>query len=224
MRILIIEGNQIIQESLVTYLRAGSFAVDATCCGDHGSRLARMNDYDLIILDYCPKNKHGKEVLQEIRAHGKVFPILVLACENETSCKVSMLNAGADDYLTKPFSMSELDARIRALLRRPPVIHPEIFILGNIQIDCRKQTIWDGTKTIYLTRKEFSLLEYLVRNKGYVVSRGMIMEHVWDQESDPFSNTIEAHIGNLRRKLGTSGHSLIHTVPGRGYKIATPVS
>lgn len=219
MRILIIEDDAMIQNSLATHLRAACFAVDTADTGDRGSVLARMNDYDLILLDYQLPNKDGKQILTEIRASGKTVPVLMLTVRFETGDKVEILNAGADDYLTKPFSMSELDARIRALLRRPKTITAEIITIGDMIIDSQKQTVRCGGKPIYLTRKEFGLLEYLARNEGYVISRGMIMEHVWDQDSDPFSNTIEAHILNLRKKLGRLGHQLIHTVPGRGYKV-----
>jgi DNA-binding response OmpR family regulator len=137
------------------------------------------------------------------------------------SDKVEMLTSGVDDYLIKPFSLDELHARIKAVLRRPPVIKNPVIIAADMTIDSDKQSVLRGNKSIYLTRKEFALLEYLALNRGRVVSRGQIMEHVWDLGSDPFSNTIEAHVLNLRKKLGVRKQKLIHTVPGRGYKFDT---
>jgi DNA-binding response OmpR family regulator len=147
-------------------------------------------------------------------------PIILLSVTASTEEKINLLNCGADDYLTKPFSFKELLARIRALLRRPRSIESDILEIGDLRIDVARQKVTRGGKEIYLTRKEFSLMEYLMRHRSMVVSRGMIMEHVWNADSDPFSNTIEAHILNLRKKIDQGfGGKLIHTVPGRGYKI-----
>lgn len=217
MRILVVEDNPVIQEALVLQLRAACFAVDTTDCGEKGSFLARTNDYDLVILDYMLPKKDGRTICKEIRSSGKTMPIIMLTVRQDVEDKVDLLDQGADDYIGKPFSFDELHARIKALLRRPREIQPHIIMIGDITIDSNKQLVLRGKREIYLTRKEFSLLEYLAQHRGNVVSRGMIMEHVWDQNSDPFSNTIEAHILNLRKKLG-SKKPLIHTVPGRGYR------
>ncbi len=221
MRLLIIEDDPDVRAALVDGLKATSYAVDATECGEKGSHLARSNDYDLIILDYVLPKKDGFRVCRDIREAKKSTPILMLTVRGTVDEKVSMLDAGADDYLTKPFSFEELLARIKALLRRPQEIKHSVMIAADLTIDTDKQLVLRGNKTIYLTRKEFTLLEYLARNKGRVVSRGQIMEHVWDMGSDPFSNTIEAHVLNLRKKLGTKKPKLIHTVPGRGYRFDT---
>ncbi len=221
MRVLLIEDDAHIRDIVAQHLRDISFAVDTTDDGERGSTLARLNDYDVIISDYMLPKKDAKQIIEEVRGHKKTTPILVLTVRSETTDKVEILDAGADDYLTKPFSLNELEARVRALLRRPKILQANIITIGDITIDTRRQIVMCGKKSIYLTRKEFSLLEYLARNQGSVVSRGMIMEHVWDQESDPFSNTIEAHILNLRKKLGRSHQKIIHTVPGRGYKLDT---
>lgn len=217
MRILVVEDNPVIQEALVLQLRAACFAVDTTDCGEKGSFLARTNDYDLVILDYMLPKKDGRTICKEIRSSGKTMPIIMLTVRQDVEDKVDLLDQGADDYIGKPFSFDELHARIKALLRRPREIQPHIIMIGDVTIDSNKQLVLRGKREIYLTRKEFSLLEYLAQHRGNVVSRGMIMEHVWDQNSDPFSNTIEAHILNLRKKLG-SKKPLIHTVPGRGYR------
>lgn len=222
MRILIIEDNAEIRKLIKVGLEAESFAVDTAEDGEKGSFTARTNDYDLVILDYILPKKHGDQVCKEIRKAGKKMPILLLSVEKETSDKVTLLESGADDYMTKPFSFEELIARIRTLLRRPQNIQEETFEIGNIKLNSRTQEVKRGKNDVYLTRKEFSLLEFLLRHKGQTVSRGMIMEHVWDLDGNPFSSTIETHIFNLRKKIEErkSGR-LIHNVPGRGYKIAT---
>jgi len=219
MRLLLIEDEKGIVNFLKPSLEAECFAVDVAPDGARGEYLALTNDYDLIILDNILPQKSGREVCEALRNKGKSVPILMLSVKSETTSKVDLLNAGADDYMTKPFSLSELLARIRALLRRPKALEGERFALGDILVDGKKHLVKRGEHEIYLTRKEFMLLEYLLRNHGSVVSRGMIMEHVWDMNADPFSNTIESHIRSLRRKLETPRHKFIQTIPGRGYKI-----
>jgi DNA-binding response OmpR family regulator len=221
MRILIIEDSKEITNFLKLSLEGEQFVVDVAEDGERGSFWARTNDYDLIILDNILPKKTGLEVCEEIRKSGKTMPIIVLSVRSETLTKIQLLNAGADDYLIKPFSFEELLARIRALLRRPKVIESEILQVDDLTLDTKKCLVKRGKKEeIYLTRKEFMLLEYLLKNSGSVLSRGMIMEHVWDMNVDPFSNTIESHILSLRRKIDSPGRKkLIHTVSGRGYKI-----
>ncbi len=221
MRILIVEDDTDIRVALAANLKAASYAVDIAEDGEKGSYLARANDYDLVILDYILPKRDGYRICRDIRESQKAMPILMLSVKGTIDDKVDLLDAGADDYLPKPFSFEELNARVKALLRRPREIKNPIIIAGDMTIDSDKQSVTRGNKGIYLTRKEFALLEYLARNKGRVVSRGQIMEHVWDMGSDPFSNTIEAHILNLRKKLGVRKQKLIHTVPGRGYKFDT---
>lgn len=221
MRILLVEDSKEIIKFLKPSLEAEFFAVDVAEDGEKGSSLGRTNDYDLIILDNILPIKTGITVCEEIRKKGKTTPIIVLSVRSETTTKVELLNAGADDYLVKPFSFDELLARIRALLRRPKKIEGDIIAINDLVLDTKKCTVMRGKKNVRLTRKEFMLLEYLLRNKDSVLSRGMIMEHVWDMSADPFSNTIESHILSLRRKLFFPGKKkLIQTVPGRGYKIS----
>lgn len=220
MRILVVDDEKEIRESLKASLQAESFVVDVATNGEEGSYLARTHEYDAIILDNVMPKKSGFEVCQDIRKAGKDTPIIVLSVQSEVEDKVDLINEGADDYLTKPFAYRELQSRLRALLRRPKQILKQILAIDDLELDTTKQKVKRGRKDIYLTRKEFALMEYLMRNCGAVVSRGMLMEHVWNDDIDPFSNTIEAHILNLRKKIdaGTK-RKLIHTVPGRGYKI-----
>ena len=220
MRILIVEDEKEIRNFLKKSLESECFVVDTAEDGERGSYLARTNDYDLITLDNIMPKKSGVEVCREIRKDGKNAPILILSVKSETTTKVDLLNAGADDYLTKPFSLDELIARIKALLRRPQEVENELLKIDDLTIDTAKQIVKRGNKEIYLTRKEFTLLKYLLKNKSFVLSRNMIMEHVWDMSADPFSNTIESHILSLRKKID-HGHKtkLIQTIPGRGYKI-----
>lgn len=220
MHILVVEDEQEISDFLRVTLEAECFAVDTAFDGETGSHLARTNNYDLIILDNILPKKEGREACKEIRATGKTTPIIMLSVKSETVTKVDLLNAGADDYMTKPFSLEELLARMRALLRRPKEIEEEIFSIGDLVVDIKRHTVRRENKEIYLTRKEFILLSYLLQNAGAAMSRGMIMEHVWNMDIDPFSNTIESHILSLRKKVDAKfNKKLIKTVPGIGYKI-----
>lgn len=221
MRILIVEDDKNIANLLKTNIRAECFTVDVAHDGEKGEFMALTNEYDLVLLDNMLPKKNGMEICQGIRKK-KNTPIIILSVQSEVFDKVELLNAGADDYIAKPFSFDELMARIKAVLRRPSKIEKEILKIGDIQIDLKNQTAERNKKEIYLTRKEFMLLALLAKNKGTIVSRGMIMEHVWNIDADPFSNTIETHIGTLRKKLRPNQRSkkqFIVTVPGRGYKI-----
>ncbi len=222
MRILIIEDDPEIVTMLSSYLEMACFAVDSCSDGIQGSFLARTNDYDIVILDYMLPGKDGLRICHEIRESGKTMPLLMVTVRSEIADKVELLNKGVDDYVTKPFSFDEIMARINALLRRPKRIEAPVIHVGNITIDAARQRVMRGNREIYLTRKEYSLLEYLARNEGHVISRGTIMEHVWDMESDPFSNTIESHIFNLRKKMKSNktNSDFIKTVPGRGYMLS----
>ncbi|MBX2866770.1 response regulator transcription factor [Candidatus Kaiserbacteria bacterium] len=220
MRILIVEDEEKIASFLKESLEAEYFAVDVAEDGERGAYLACINEYDLIILDNMLPKKEGIEVLREIREKEINTPVLVLSVRSEAPKKVDLLNAGADDYLTKPFAFSELLARMHALLRRPKGIEEEVLTAGDIALDVPRGIVTKKEKELHLTRKEFMLLRYLLQNKGIVLSRSMILEHVWDMEVDAFSNTIESHILSLRKKLGDTGKNrFIQTVQGRGYKI-----
>jgi len=220
MKILAVEDEKKIADFLKKSLKEEGFVVDIAEDGEQGVYMARINQYDMIILDNLLPKKNGLEVCKELREKGKTMPILMLSVKSDTNTKVELLNAGADDYLSKPFSFEELLARIHALLRRQKPITKEVLRIGNIVLDTKRCIVTIDKKRVHLTHKEFALLEYLMRNKGIVLSRGMIMEHVWDMNADPFSNTIESHIRSLRRKIDDcKKNKLIHTVSGRGYKI-----
>jgi len=223
MKILLVEDEQELADSLKHNLEAECYAVDWAPDGEKGSFMARTNEYDVIILDYIMPKKDGAQVCEEIRKDGKDTPIIMLTVKSELSAKINLFNLGADDYLTKPFSYEELLARLKAILRRPKKIQNEVITIGDIAIDPANQEVKNKKtdKTIYLTRREFMLFEYLARHKGSIVSRGSLMEHVWDMNADPFSNTIESHILNVRRKLEKlTTKKLIETIPSRGYKIS----
>ncbi len=220
MRILVIEDDKDVADFLVASLKSELFSVDLAGDGEAGSYMARTNDYDLIILDYGLPKKDGKEVCQEVRTAGKTVPIIMLTVQSDLPDKVEMLNLGVDDYITKPFFFDELLARARAVMRRPKQIQSDTLELDDLKVDTIRYRVYRGDKEVILTRKEFQLLEYLLRNRENVVSRGMIMEHVWDKHGDIFSNTIETHILNLRKKIENEGkRRLVHTVPGRGYRV-----
>lgn len=220
MNILIVEDNKDILDFLKTSLTEEGFVVDTMEDGELGLERAKSGAHDLIILDNVLPKKNGQEICAELRKCGFNIPIIMLSVNADIDTKVELLNCGADDYVAKPFSFSELLARVRALLRRPEIIKSQILKIGDLAVDTINHTVKKGNKEIALTRKEFSLLEYFTRNQGKVLSRAEILEHVWDMNADPFTNTIETHIFNLRKKLGrNNGKELIHTISGIGYKI-----
>jgi DNA-binding response OmpR family regulator len=220
MRILAVEDDRQIADFLKTNLKKENYSVDLAEDGEKGLFLALTNEYDLIILDIGLPKKDGYEVCRELRRSGKTLPVIILSAESEINTKINLLDAGADDFINKPYSFEELLARIRALLRRPKPIEQDILQIDDLSLDTKNFIIKRAEKEIHLTPKEFSLLEYLMRNKGTVVSRGKILEHIYDMSADPFSNSIEMHIANLRRKIALpNSRELIHTLPGRGYKV-----
>lgn len=221
MKILIVEDEKEIRDFYKKSLEAECFTVETAEDGEQGARIALLKDFDLIILDNNMPKKTGLVVCEEIRKAGKDVPIIVVSVKTESTTKVDLLNAGADDYLTKPFSLDELLARMKALLRRPGKIESEILKIDDLIIDTKRHLVKRGEDEIYLTRKEFALLNYFVRNQEVLLSRSMLMEHVWDMSVDPFSNTIESHILSLRKKIDLPGRNkLIQTVPGRGYRLS----
>lgn len=222
MRVLVVEDNRGIRDFLKKNLEAEYFAVDAAEDGERGAYLGRVNDYDIVILDYMLPKKTGLEVCREIRQSKKPARIIMLSVNSETATKVNLLQTGADDYMTKPFSFAELVARMRALLRRPAQIQDDVLTTGDMILDRHRHEVTCGNHLVRLTRKEFCLLELLMLTPGHVVSRGVIMEHVWDANADLFSNTIESHVSSLRHKLSAAGkQQFIETVPGAGYKVRT---
>lgn len=217
MKILLVEDNHDIRETLRENLESELFTVDCVDNGESGSYMARTNYYDLIVMDYMMPRKNGLQACKEIRQSNKNAPIIMISVCDKIPEKIALLEAGADDYLQKPFSFSELLARIRAVTRRPPSYNTSSLSIDDVDLDITRQCVIRKGRKIYLTRKEFMLLECFARNRGRVVSRGYINESVWHNDSNPFSNTIEAHIRNLRKKLDGGKTKLIRTVPGRGY-------
>ncbi len=220
MNILIIDDNKDIIDFLKPNLKAQGFVVDTAEDGEKGLYKCQINDYDVVVLDMNLPKKDGLQICAEIRKSKNPTPIIMLSVRSEIGIKANLINAGADDYLTKPFSFEELMARIRALLRRPHAIMGEVLNIEGIVLDSNSRTIICDGKKIHVTPKEFHLLEYLMRNRGKVLSRMAILEHVWDTDADLFTNTIETHIASLRKKLKQKNkRDLIHTVSSAGYKI-----
>lgn len=221
MRILVVEDDLDVRDFLKMGLEEKCYSVDTTADGERGAFLAKTHQYDLIILDHVLPNKEGLKVCREIRDAGITTPVIMLTVQTGLKSKVDALNAGADDYITKPFAFEELLARIQAIGRRASNVPNAILKVGDLLLDRSKQKVLRGKKEIQLTRKEFSLLEFLMERTGSIISRGTLLEHVWNKDGDPFSNTVEAHILNLRKKVEAGRKKrLIHNVPGRGYKIS----
>lgn len=219
MKILIIEDDKNIAASLAAFLKSQGAVFDIAEDGERGLFLALINTYDLILLDYNLPKISGQEIIGKLRADGKITPIIMLTVRSELEDKIKILEIGADDYLIKPFSLRELWARIKAILRRPSELVDQKLSCKNLEIDPDSFIVKKNGHNLRLRTKEFALLEYLLKNKGRVVSRQDIMEHVWDENGDPFSNTIEVHMMNLRRKLETKREKYIFTIPNRGYKL-----
>jgi DNA-binding response OmpR family regulator len=221
MKILIIEDDKEIANFIKKGLETELLKVEIASDGERGSLLARSGHYALIILDYILPIKNGAEVLKEIRAEGINIPILMLTVKAEIESKKKIFSLGADDYLSKPFLFDELLLHVKALLKRPLKINNSFSRLDDLTINHDSKIVKRGKKEIYLTRKEFMLLEYLMENKGKIVSRTQILDYVWNYDSDPFSNSIETHIASLRKKINLNkSRDLIHTFTGRGYKLS----
>ena len=219
MRCLLIEDENKVADFVARGLRAERFAVDVARDGESGWELARANDYDLVILDLMLPKLSGTEVLSRIRRQNATVPILILTARDATSEKVRHFEAGADDYLTKPFAFAELLVRIKSLLRRGPVARENVLRVGNLELDRLTQQVKRDGKRLDLTSKEYSLLEYLMNHPARVFSRTMIIEHVWDYQFDPHTNIVEARMCRLRDKVDRPfDRKLIHTVRGVGYR------
>lgn len=220
MKILIIEDDRNTADMIRLGLTSEGYIVEVAGDGSEGLFLAKSFACDLVILDYSLPKRNGIEVCQELRRTGISTPVLFLSVEDDTDMKASALDSGADDYMTKPFTFKELFARIRALTRRPREIAKQTMELGDLVIDMEKKLAYRAGSLIPLTRKEYNLLEFMVRNSGSVLSRALLIEHVWSADSNPFSNTVEAHIRNLRKKINAKHRpDLISNIPGRGYII-----
>lgn len=221
MRLLIIEDEESIARVLKKALEREAFAVDYLTNGETALRRLEMNsrDYDLVILDLMLPGKSGLEICRELRAQKISIPILVLTARNDLNDKVAALEFGADDYLTKPFSIQELVARIRAILRRPTEQLPNQLQVGDLVLDTGTHQVTRAGQTIDLTVKEFALLEYLMRNPNQVISRNQIVDHLWGYDFVSASNIVDVHIKNLRKKISNRQHHLLETIRGLGYRI-----
>lgn len=221
MRILIVEDEHRIAKAIKEGLEQESYAVDVCYDGEDGYNTATAGDYDLIIMDIMMPVMNGYEVVKKLRKDGLHLPVLMLTAKDQTRDIVAGLDHGADDYLAKPFSFDVLLARIRALLRRPPKSTTNVLQANDLTLDTENHEVKRAGKPIGLSSKEYALLEYLLRNKGKVLSKNNIIAHVWSFDADILPNTVEVFIAYLRNKIDKpfKGPGLIQTVRGFGYKI-----
>src|SRR6202790_5110182 len=218
MRILLVEDEPKVSGFVERGLTAERYAVDVVADGRDGLEMAQTYPYDLIILDLMLPKLEGKEVLQRIRRTNACAPIMILTARDGVDEKVGLFEGGADDYLTKPFAFAELLVRAKALLRRGPVNRASTVVVGDLELDRLTQQFKRAGKHIELTAKEHSLLEYLMLNAGRVLSRNMIIEHVWDQSFDGITNIVDVYVGHLRAKVDDPyEYKMIRTVRGAGY-------
>lgn len=224
MRVLLVEDDSRVARFVARALREQAYAVDVVVNGDDALYQVAINTYDAVILDVMIPGRDGFEVCRELRSSKTSIPVLMLTARDAVEDRITGLDIGADDYLTKPFEVGELLARLRALLRRGGELRPATIEIADLQLDTRGQQARRGGRLITLTTKEYALLEYLARNAGRVIGREEISEHVWDETFDPFSNLIEVYINRLRRKVDESFNMpLIHTKRGAGYVLQAPV-
>ena len=222
MRILVVEDEQKVASFIRRGLEAEHHHVDVAHDGDAGLTRALEEDYDLVILDVMLPRRDGLSVLRELRARRRAVPVLLLTARASVADKVAGLDYGADDYLTKPFEVAELLARIRALLRRGAGAPPALAV-ADLRLDPATRQVTRAGRTIELTAREHALLEYFLRNPGRVLSRAMIAQHVWGVSFDTFTNVIDVYVNYLRRKIDADFEpKLIHTVRGAGYVLRAP--
>ncbi len=222
MKVLLVEDEHKVANALRQGLEQEGFAVDLVYDADSGLSSALNDTYDLIILDrMLPGSLDGLEICKQLRQNQDHTPILLLTAKDKVQDRVDGLNAGADDYLVKPFAFEELLARLRALLRRPHDTITNILEFGDLTLDVNNYVVTRAGKVIALTRREFALLEYLMRNPGRIVSKETIIDHVWDFDADVLPNTVEVYVGYLRNKVDKpfKGPEIINTIRGFGYKL-----
>lgn len=222
MRILIIEDEIDFANALSRGLKNQGYAVDVAKDGKEGWELGTVNPYDLVILDLNLPMMDGLEICRRLRHQRMDLLIFILTARDQIHDRVIGLDMGADDYLVKPFHFEELTARIRALLRRDLRVREPVLRVGDLQVDPAERIAWKGKRRLDLTAKEFSILEYLVRHKGEIVTSEQLIEHIWgEDEIDPFSSSVRVHIHSLRRKLGDKSDSTryIETIIGQGYRL-----
>jgi DNA-binding response OmpR family regulator len=219
MRILLIEDDVELCKILVESLEEHNMIIDTCNDGESGSYIARTNNYDLLLLDNILPKKLGINICKELRLLGNKTPVLFMTVQGDAKDKINFLESGADDCISKPFSINELIARIRAIARRSYNIRQDIITLDDVTIDRDNYAVYKKGRPVYFTRKEFLILEQIVEKPGRVITRSEIMEKVWKKDFNPFSNTIETHIRNIRKKIGNKSNRKIETIPGRGYRI-----
>lgn len=220
MKILLIEDDSKVARFITRGLKEEHFVVDQANDGEDGLHLALTGAYDVVVLDVLLPGRDGFEILARLRHARVTARILMLTARDAVEDRVKGLEGGADDYLVKPFAFVELLARIRALLRRPPIEEPAVLEVGDLRIDARRQRVTRSGRLISLTGKEFAVLGYLVRHAGEVITRTRLSEQVWDENFDPLSNVIDVTIYHLREKVDRGfAPRLIHTVRGRGYVV-----
>jgi DNA-binding response OmpR family regulator len=221
MRLLLAEDDPQLRESLARGLREQAFAVDTVADGERAIVQAAVHAYDALVLDVLMPRRDGIAVCRELRGRGSHVPILLLTARDAVEDRIAGLDAGADDYLTKPFAFGELLARLRALLRRRGDVLPTLLVVGDLAVDTRGQSVTRGGQPIPLTAREYTIVEYLARNAGRLVSRTELTAHVWDENHDPASNVLEVYLSRLRRKLGGDAQPpLLHTRRGAGVVLA----
>lgn len=218
MRVLVIEEELNSAKLLQKGLEAEYYAVDIALNGKQGLKMAESGDYDVIILNLNMSDLSGREIISFLREHDIDIPIISITEKGAVDKKLDVFGAGCDDFITRPFHFEELAARMRAILRRRGFCDIDKLVFGNLELDTMAHEVRYKEKIIELRNREFDLLEYLMRNSGRVVTRNMVLEHVWDINADSFSNTIEVHVTHLRKKLGEGG-KMIKTVRGVGYKL-----
>ena len=220
MRILVVEDDRKVAGFIEMGLREEGYAVDVAPDGDEATLMAHVNEYDAILLDLMLPKKNGLQVAAELRREGRTTPILMLTARDATEDVVRGLDAGADDYLPKPFKFEELLARLRALVRRGGAQRLERLGVGQLELDRLKHQAYAGSTQLDLTPREFQLLEHFMMNADNVVRRTELLEKVWDMHFDPESNVVDVHVGNLRRKLKSAGlDGVIQTVRGVGFRL-----
>lgn len=218
MRILLAEDTESLGRYTKAMLEEAGYAVDWVKDGEAAIRYAADPVPDVILLDILLPKMDGITVCRTLRAQGNVVPIIMLTALGESEDRVEGLDSGADDYLVKPYEQSELLARIRALLRRPPLQHPDVLRVQDVHVTSSSQSVVQGDVPVSLTTKEYVILEYLMRHAGQVLSRAQILEHCWDLEYNPFSNIVDVYIRQLRTKLHDTDEKYLETVRGAGYR------
>ncbi|HKC99966.1 MAG TPA: response regulator transcription factor [Methylomirabilota bacterium] len=220
MRVLVVEDDQEAARLLARGLREEGWVVDVAHSGETGDEMASVNSYDAIVLDWLLPDRDGIAVCRSLRASGLHVPILLLTARDAVEDRVLGLNAGADDYLTKPFAFAELLARLHALLRRSELTRPVLLTVGDLSLDPLSHVVTRGGAPISLTPREYAILETLMRRAGEVVSRVHLGESVWENDLDSLTNLVDVHMSHLRRKVDRGGMPpLIHTVRGYGYRL-----